>query len=208
MYVKTSQHNIPAINTTKSPKNTLNPGQSPHYYKAKTQRTQKPSFKNSKNLETRKRILESPSDPSTETSNNELKYLEKTKNISNKVIQSLNLLKSVSSSLINSNSSLHSENSEGKSILLSPAPRPNDMLTTSQNYDRRLSQDIYEGLKSLKSSIETLERRVISTEEMVKLQINEEKKPKVQRLDLRNIETGLLIEDNESLVICRACNIF
>ncbi|OMJ66924.1 hypothetical protein SteCoe_36066 [Stentor coeruleus] len=206
MYTKSSQHNIPTINTPKSRKNTLNPIQSPHSHIAKTQRATKLSIKNSKNIENRKRISESISEPSTETSNNDLKYSEKTKKISNKVIQSLNLLKSVSSSLINPNNSLNSENSEA--VLLSPAPRPNDILATSQNYDRRLNQNIYESLKSLKSSIEILERRVVSTEEMVKVQCNEEKKIKAQRLDFKNIETGLLIEDNESLVVCRACNIF
>ncbi|OMJ96016.1 hypothetical protein SteCoe_392 [Stentor coeruleus] len=208
MHIKTSQHNLPIIKTTKLRKSTLDPGQSLHSYKSKTQRTAKSSPKNSNNLETQNWISESISEPSTEILNDNLKYSEKTKNISSKVLQSLKLLKSVSSSLINPNISLRSEISEAKSFILSPAPRPNDMLTTSQNYDKRLTQEIYESLNSLKSSIEVLERRVVSAEEMIKLQINEEGNLKVKRLKFRNSETELSIEDNENLVMCRVCNIF
>lgn len=206
--------------------------------RSRTERNTLISPKNSKKIKTGKCILDIFKETSTETSNNTTNYSEKTKKVSSQVLDSLKLLKTVSSDFIKTNETLHkdteffkqnfsilqnelSEVIEEKnrskleitrirSMFSSPERRSSISNTFSAYTDRKLSEDIYSTLCDLKDSMKSLEKRLEFTEEMIRNKIKENDGSRSEGIKFKKpaFNAGLVIEDQENLVFCRACGIF
>ncbi|OMJ74432.1 hypothetical protein SteCoe_26649 [Stentor coeruleus] len=206
--------------------------------RSRTERNTLISPKNSKKIKTGKRISNIFTELSTETSNNTTKYTEKTKKVSSQVLDSLKLLKTVSSDFINTNKTLHEdvqvfkhnfsilrtelteaieeknrsklETTRIRSMFSSPERRSSVSNTFSAHTDRKLSEDIYSTLCDIKDSMKSLEKRLEFTEEMIRNKIRENDGGMVEGVRIKKpaFNAGLVIEDHENLVFCRACSIF